>query len=149
MEDVLLGIPKPKITFASLGGTIKSTGIQVRGQFVVKGRIDINELNTSSGPPMPAPMTLGKFARSVCIVYEGSDIKRFDLIEYVRNKLGGGHFDTKRSKDTEVMLDAIAQQYQINDQNAIYHEFLAVGQNVASTPDIQRLLSAINENLSS
>jgi len=51
----------------------------------------------------------------------------------------------KRSKDTEVMLDAIAKQYQINDQNAIYHEFLAVGQNVASSPDIQRLLSAINE----
>ena len=136
-----------KVTFASLGGTIRSTGVQVRGFLEVKGRVDINELNPSSGPSMPAPLTLDKFSHSVCIFYEGSDITRFDLIEYVRNKLGGGHYDSRRSKDTEVMLDEIVQQYQINDQKTRYHEFLAVGQNVASTPDIQRLLTAINEQL--
>ena len=147
MEQTLIGIPKMDVGFASIGGTIRQAGIVVAGAFHVRGRPDTAKLY-AAGPPVPIGVTLKKFLSGACMIYHGNDITRSDLINYVRNKLGGGgHFDSKRENATQGFLDHIAKQYSINNQNAVYHEFLAVGQSVASTPATQRLIESIKETL--
>jgi len=71
-------------------------------------------------------------------------VSRRELVQYVANKLGGTHIDTKRdfSKIKErkfALLDQVREMIRVADKNAIYYELLSIGQSLVQSDDIQTL----------
>ena len=135
------------ITFAAVGGA-QRPGMQVAAAQVYNRVLTQQEIQAQFklGPPIPVDMSFQQFVEGACIVVEGTPISRRNLVKYVANKLGDAHYDPKRDKRWQRLLDK-AQEFSITDMNAIYHELLSMAQVIGSSPDTARLIEAIRQRL--
>ena len=94
-KDVLPG----NIVFALSGGA-NYQGCEVAGFRILNFAMTPAHVKERSNQlPIKSEAALSSFLRSCCIVAQGEMINRSDLISYIANKLGGAHFDNKRSAD--------------------------------------------------
>jgi len=100
------------------------------------------------GPP-ESKQTLTEFANSACMIVEGTPINRLELIKYVANKLGGAHYDSKREKEYQRLLDHVGRTYTVAGKNGIYFELLSTGQRLVRSPDIENLRNKLRQQSSS
>jgi hypothetical protein len=101
---------------------------------------------SEAGPPAKCPFRLSQFLASPAIVVQGERLARRDVIKYVRNKLGGTHFDDKRENGEEAyaMLDSVTKgKFEVLEKRAVYFELLSIGQAVAASPDTKTLRGLI------
>ena len=90
------------------------------------------------GPP-EIRQTLTEFTDSACVIVEGTLISRLELVKYVVNKLGGAHYDSKREKDYQRLLDYVGRTRTVAGKNAVYFELLSIGQTLVKSSDIGKL----------
>jgi hypothetical protein len=91
--------------------------------------------------------TISKYLRSASAIVAGQPISRRDIIEYVANKLGGAHFDSRR-REREI-------KYQLLDENhvqagafpAAFVELLAMVSTLASSSDAERYVDRAHKDL--
>lgn len=82
---------------------------------------------TGSGGPMGFEWkTLAQFRGEPAFHVEGHAVSHEALIKFVRNKLGGGHFDELDRTKWQQDLLALARAIQLNGQPAINHQMLAL-----------------------
>jgi hypothetical protein len=65
-------------------------------------------------------VTRDKFSRDVIMIIKGTRIQVGSFIKFVRNKLGGGHFDTADRKKWQKEL-AVMTEYYNNDRDFLNH----------------------------
>ena len=86
---------------------------------------------------------LSQFTAAPCLIDGGVPVSRRTLIKYVANKIGGAHLDSKRD-DTEGplfrILDRLRAERVQADKPVIYFELLAIGQALAASPDMLKLI---------
>jgi hypothetical protein len=132
-----------RIRFAAAGGA-HYHGAELRGALMVNYAKTPDQIKSDYEAGLPAEeLGLRRFVEAPCIVVAGQLVVRRVLIKYVTNKLGGAHHDRKRGTDYEeqlfVLLDEARAQIRLLDKPAVYFELLAIGQSLASSPDVQRL----------
>jgi hypothetical protein len=87
-------------------------------------------------------LKLSEFTRGICLIAYGLPISRHLVIKYVANKLGGAHFDGKRSDTDGALfrqLDRIRAEYLVLDKPPMYFELLAMGQALSASRDLAKL----------
>jgi hypothetical protein len=95
--------------------------------------------------PQEVTQNLTDFVNSPCVVVEGTTISRIELVKYVVNKLGGAHYDSKREKDYQRLLDYAGQHYALAGKNSVYFELLSIGQRLVKSPDIVKLRDKLRQ----
>jgi len=94
--------------------------------------------------------SISEYLDSSCFIVQGEKICRRELIQYIANKLGGTHYDTKRdSSDNKeskfLLLDRIFDKIFLADKNAIYFELLSIGQGISGSRSTKILLRRISD----
>jgi len=93
-------------------------------------------------PPAPMPATfrrkqhkLHEYLQSVCMIARGQLITRRTLIKYMANKLGGAHFDRRRTPSEHAMtsLDQL-ETLTIDGLHPAFLELMATIQSVIASP---------------
>jgi hypothetical protein len=135
-------VPMDTIVFASAGGALYN-GVELQGALIAKGAPDANR---KVGPPPPLEIGLRKFIESPSVIVNGHLIPRRLVVKYVANKMGGAHYDPKRTKSEEerqfVRLDRAAADVVILGKNAVYFELLSIGQALVASADVKKLYEA-------
>jgi hypothetical protein len=98
-----------------------------------------SEAQTQNDDDITYPFKLTKFVTGCALVINGKRIKREEVIKYVANKLGGAHYDERRSESAFAALDNAAGLIDFLGKNAVYFELLSIGQLVAKAPDVVAL----------
>lgn len=150
LEKTLGDIYHDKITFAQAGGA-KSNDIEIQSILQTDYAMSPEEIKERAkrGPmALRSKFYLSNFRESTCIIFNGREINRRELVKYIANKLGGAHIDTERNLDKEVEqkfseLDKIIQQIHTADKSAIYFELLSIGQAIANSEDTKRFLQKV------
>jgi len=102
--------------------------------------------------PMEHPFHFREFCRSASIVLDHIVVRRAEVVSYVANKLGGAHFDAKRSGKLANKFKALDQQADrlavsavpaVKQKNAVFFELLSIGQLVARSEATSSLLAAV------
>ena len=126
LQNRLQLYPLDKIQFAQTGGATYK-GITVQALFELKialGPDDMKKL-FQLGPTSPVTQQdLTGFVDSTCIVFEGTEITRKELVKYVANKLGGTHIDFARNPNKPLeakfaKLDKIRESMSTAGKNSI------------------------------
>ena len=141
------------IEFASAGGALQD-GIRSVGFTAIDTEHPkySKELSNTT-PPQIESLWLDAFLKSACLVVQGHSVPRRALIQYVANKLGGDHFDTKRDESASgqlfQLLDYAHSKYGIvlgiHRKSVIYYELLSIGQALAHSEDINRLCQEVSK----
>ena len=93
------------------------------------------------------------FLRKSGITIKGIRINGEEIIKYVCNKLGGAHYDTKRSsKNKNIqekynLLDLSKNTIRVSGMNNVYYELLSIGQRLVNSDDIKKLQINLKEQL--
>jgi hypothetical protein len=96
-------------------------------------------------------MTVGKFLSSPCLIINGSEITRSELIGYFANKLGAVHFDSTRTdKRTQMKyqaMDSLRRHHRIRllGHSELTFDLLAIGQALVNSQDTERFLARSRE----
>ena len=88
---------------------------------------------------------LSQFTAAPCLIDGGVPVSRRTLIKYIANKLGGAHLDSKRDDPEGPLfriLDRLRAERVQADKPVIYFELLAIGQALAASPDMLKLMEA-------
>jgi hypothetical protein len=92
--------------------------------------------------------TIKSFLASPCILSRKQYANRQQVIQYVTNKLGGAHYDDKRTdRDASVfqMLDGIEDSKMgvkiLGLHGPVYWEFLAIGQDLINSRDAKKFMA--------
>jgi hypothetical protein len=105
-----------------------------------------------TGTPGEGPdyrlMKLSEFTYSPCLILDGVKFNRYELVTYVANKLGGVHYDLKRTAKPidrkYAKLDASRRRFVVNldgaSKDLVYFELLATAQAILNSEDIQALI---------
>lgn len=141
LSKLLNAIRKDKILAAFTGGAL------YRGARFALGLLTLTEDRegkTKEGKPHMEELTLDNYLKSPCMIIQGTDINRVELIKYVANKLGGTHIDFQRkvNKPLEqkfMVLDSLHNYEQV-DKNIIPYQLLSIGQELVASRRIQRLM---------
>jgi len=103
-------------------------------------------------PRARQPLYLSKFRNDTCIIIKGIEMSREDLIIYITNTLGGKHLDwqrefKKQSKKAAKFeaLDSVLKTMETANKEPIYYELLSIGQALASSRDILKLIKKIKQ----
>ena len=92
--------------------------------------------------------TISKYLKSASAIVGGQIISRRDIIEYVANKLGGAHFDSRRS-DREIKYHLLDENHvQAGAFPAAFVELLAVVRTIANSADAERYITRAHKRLS-
>lgn len=133
----LSGANRKDIIIASAGGT------RHRGA----SSVGLLTMRVPLPPPVPGAhedreWRMSSYLDAPCIVANGVSIRRRDVINYVANKLGGAHYDEARKKKDSAyaVLDAIKGQIELIEKEIIFFELLAIGQAIAASPDVAKML---------
>lgn len=133
------------VKFASAGGA-EYQGKCMGQTFLSDEALAPSEIQKIAGlGPPEVKQNLTDFVNSPCVVVEGTTISRLELIKYVANKLGGAHYDSKREKDYQRLLDYAGQTYSLAGKNSVYFELLSVGQALVRSPDIGKLREKLRQ----
>ncbi|MFC1928380.1 hypothetical protein ACFLXK_02095 [Chloroflexota bacterium] len=104
------------------------------------------------GKPVKKPLFLSDFLTSTCIIVNGTEISRHDLILYVANTLGGIHLEWDREfgkqPSMKVIFESLDTHYKTGvtaNKESIYYELLSIGQSLANSRDISRLIKHIKQ----
>jgi hypothetical protein len=85
-------------------------------------------------------LTISKYLKSASAIVGGQIISRRDIIEYVANKLGGAHFDSRRS-DREIKYHLLDENHvQAGGFPAAFVELLAIVKTLANSADADRYI---------
>lgn len=141
MSNIITKIGRDKILAAFTGGALH------RGARFALGVLTLaedREGKTKEEKPHTEELTLDNYLKSPCMIIQGADINRVELIKYVANKLGGTHIDFQRraNKPLEqkfVLLDGLHNYEQV-DKNIIPYQLLSIGQELVGSKHIQRLM---------
>jgi len=92
------------------------------------------------------PFSLSDYKESCAVYMRGQKVSRRQLVQYVANKKGGAHLDSKRKKDEAAYaaLDAAVESglwFGPTGKNAVYLELLSIGQNLTRSPNIKRFMN--------
>lgn len=98
------------------------------------------------------PLWLPRFVDDICIVITGIEVSRRDLIIYIANTLGGKHMDWGREFKQQQQrrakfeaLDSVFMTMETAKKNSVYFELLAIGQAMAKSRDIGKLIKKIRQ----
>jgi len=144
LKPILDEIPREKIVLAGAGGA-RYKGIELRGILIANYAMNKTEIKSQHEAGVPsAKMKLCDFIDAPCVVVSGELVPRRMLINYIANKLGGAHFDTKRKTDERIfaLLDEARAKFKFAEKPAVYFELLSIGQAVAHCEDVSRFLGA-------
>jgi len=144
-------------------GGARYNGIEIRSTFMVDRVMTDFEIakmaffagKSSKDYPVKAQV----FLRQPSFFVEGIAINREEVIKYVVNKLGGGHYDASRNPslgsdlrldDKYMLLDKVrAGQLMTGGKDAIYHELLSIGQRLVNSRDVRSLRKRLRGCISS
>lgn len=157
LKSFLDKINPNQITLLSAGGA-KHNGMQVEKFILFNFQLtekDIDFLNKNSKPER-IELSLDDFMTSTCLVVEGEQITRRDVIKYIANKLGGNHFDSSRNivtQEDENLIKKYKKLDKISNLNltnlkTVYFELLSIVQCLFLSEDIKKLISKIKEVIS-
>lgn len=138
----LAGFDEARVTYAQAGGAT-SRGMKIAQVLEVDFVMSPEQIaeRFRRGPePALSQFGLARFLASVCVIHRGVNITRRGLIQYVANKLGGVHLDTRRdpSGDREaIALDEVIAYRMVGDRPAVYFEVLSVGQSLIASADLK------------
>jgi len=110
------------------------------------------QVKQESGKPAKKPLFLSDFLASTCIIVNGTEISRHDLILYVANTLGGTHLDWerefKKQPSMKAKFEGLDDHYKTGEtanKESIYYELLSIGQSLANSRDISKLIKHIKQ----
>jgi len=136
------------VFFAQAGGA-HHKGVQVGPVRMGYGDVP-KKLVMGTGKPTKKPLFLSDFLASTCIIVNGIEISRHDLILYIANTLGGIHLDWDRgftkSERLKAKFEGLDVHYKTGEtanKESIYYELLSIGQNLANSRDISKLIKHI------
>lgn len=156
LEYTLSYFDEDKIVFAQAGGA-KFKGLEVRTVVQLNYALsakEVKHLYEATKDIQLKEYWLNEFVEATCMVISGNIVNRRELIQYVANKLGGTHIDTKRDVGGKserkhkkgqgfVVLDILYDTIKIADKNAIFYELLSIGQSLINSEDIKLLMDRI------
>jgi hypothetical protein len=91
--------------------------------------------------------SLENYKSLTTIIVNGIIISKNNLIQYIANKKGGTHYDTKRESnnkgDIYKKIDEIFKTYEIAGKNIAYFELLSIGQEIVENKHTDILLEKI------
>lgn len=144
----LRGLQPEHLSFAAAGGA-KCNGVVLTAPVIPRSRESAKEfaaqqLERLRSGEITEPMKLSQFTGAPCVVIKSVPIARRVVVNYVANKLGGAHFDHKRS-DAEPLfrlLDGIHTEMMLAGKPVVFFELLAMGQALADSEDMKNLMNA-------
>lgn len=156
-----VGSDKESLGFAQIGGGLSGKvgeGIArvSNVQYLEKGdvRYYLRKQKKEPSPHTKEAVTLPKFLDSTCIIAEGNEVCRRDLILYVANTLGCAHTDLTRGfrEKHRVKFEALdrvlvpkGMGLVVLGRNPVYYELLSIGQALADSKDIEKLKRRIHQ----
>ena len=147
LSSFLSRFDKRRIIMAVVGGAITKAA-QIAGFNILKPGMSEEEVVRESDYGLPDEILgLKGFIECPCIIVKGKVIVHRVLIKYIANKLGGVHFDSIRKgqhKEDQLYraLDQIKDTDYLLDRQAIYYEYLSIGQALVNSEDIKKLLNS-------
>lgn len=139
LATVLAGLRYEKILFASAGGG-HSGSMSIAGVLLYGEAMPDAMVKERARPEPPTPVfPLSQFNASPGLVVRGEAITRREVVKYVANKLGGAHFDDRRTERAHILLDEVLSSMTVSDKRAPYFELLSIGQAVVASADVARL----------
>lgn len=141
VEDIVAGLELRTVKFAC-AAEAASGGIDCSGMILHARALGDDEIRAShlQGSPKRREYLLEHYLNSPCAIADGLPINRVTLIKYVAEKLGGDHFDSRRtahrSERAYTKLDWSLANLQVAGKPVVLLELLAIGQAVANAPDI-------------
>lgn len=142
IDPVIWKVPPAQVVFASAGGG--QAGPVSYGGGVVLADMDKAKVDAlRDGVRHHELRPLSKFIGAPVIMAAGRVASRLEVVKYAANKLGGTHFDPKRtgkSAETYRMLDGVRAMVGIAEKNAVSFELLSIGQSIAQSGDLLELI---------
>lgn len=89
------------------------------------------------------PFKLSGFLDACGIVADGEAVRRSDVIKYVANRLGGAHYDERRSETAFLALDKASVRLNFFGKNPVYYELLSIAQLVANASEVQKFRESV------
>ena len=153
VEYFLTPANKKRIVFVVAGGG-KYQGLEIALVILNRGSAPIEAPPDAN--PQEHEFSLAKFARSTSIYVKGVKIRRQEIIQYVANKLGGAHVDHRRrgklakkfeALDESIGLFQVQGAPEISGKNSVYFELLSIGQLLAHSKSMDRLIRTARSKL--
>ncbi len=146
LDSILKRPDVDRIQFAEAGGGA-SHGFTIMGLTVSDRVLTPEEVKAeySKGPGAHQKLYwLTDYLDSGCILIQGVQVSRRELILYVCNKLGGAHFDpkrdtTKKLEEKFARLDSYRQIMGIGNRDAVHFELLSIVDSLQRSKDLQTL----------
>jgi hypothetical protein len=135
------------IFFAQAGGA-HYQGMQMQ---VEMGYGEIpKEIEKNTKKMVNKPLFLSEFLTSTCVIVNGTEISRHDLILYIANTLGGTHLEWNRGFEKQPSMkknfERLDNHFKTGisaNKESIYYELLSIGQNLANSSDTQKLVKKL------
>lgn len=139
-ENISL-LNRDKISFYQSGGA-HSNGIEIEDLVIYDDIIDVKEIKKNQTTEKEV-LYIDKFTSAVCMIINGVNISRIDLIKYIANKSGGAHFDPKLKDEVQEALSEL--DIEVTNRSAIYLEMLSIGQLLKNSRDTDRFLKKVKD----
>ncbi|HUD44417.1 MAG TPA: hypothetical protein VMR41_02650 [Patescibacteria group bacterium] len=137
-----------KITFYSAGSGI-SHGFEVSSFIIgnyVPSPTESEKMNQNGTKNNTKKYNLEEFLSAPSIIVNGNIFSRLEVIKFVANKLGGAHLEMDNKKLARMkLLVPVKENDVIANRNAIYFEFLSIGQLLAKSKYTDKLIKKISE----
>jgi hypothetical protein len=139
------GLDPRLIVLASAGGATHR-GMAVAGALLYEGAMSPEQIKRQAARGMQVrDLPLSRYLDSPCLLTRGVRIPRRELIRYIANKKGGGHYDEKRDRKGDPRsfgaLDSLIGAAQLAGKDAVYFELLSIGQALIKSPQIATMLA--------
>ena len=132
------------IEIATIGET-REPGMTMHALRVSR-RIESEDAPKPYATTEPTQMRLQKYVRGYSMISNGIFVRRHEIIQYVAYRLGGIHFGKKKWKPSYDALEQL-RPYGIAGRDAVFSQFLAIGQALVGGPSAVRLLQSIDDAL--
>ena len=142
-EDITDSLNLSEVAFYMPGGA-KLAGVGVMQSLLVRKGVHKDGVG---GSPKKVKYSLPKYLSSTCLVYEGVDFTRMEVIKFIANKSGGTHYEIEERKLARMRSLGQASKYMtvLGKRNPLYYELLSMGQALVSTKYMLRVLRKIRE----
>ena len=156
--DAMLACVDVKYIHYGYAGGATTDGAQHRGYVlfeIPKAEVDAEgkdaatqRVTAKMGTPDTRQFPLSEFCTSSCVASGAGRVSRVAVVCYVANKLGGVHWDKRRSEWT----DPVGSRQRLLDEahlivgrlSAPLYETLSIAQAVAESDDVTRLIDVID-----